>query len=74
MSLARPKSLWQHLAMIEFRTLPDDHPALAHSPLLRAALLTLRYAQDHGAIGLTKTKAFKRVFVHWKSMSHGPAS
>lgn len=51
--------------MIDFRTLPDDHPDLAHSPLLRAALLTLRYAQDHGAIGLTKTKAFKRVFVHW---------
>ncbi|PKQ10803.1 MAG: hypothetical protein CVT70_17725 [Alphaproteobacteria bacterium HGW-Alphaproteobacteria-1] len=51
--------------MIEFRTLPDDHPDFAHSPLLRAALLTLRYALDHGAIGLTKTKAFKRVFVHW---------
>ena len=51
--------------MIEFRTLPDDHPDLAHSPLLRAALLTLRYVQDHAAIGLTKTKAFKRVFVHW---------
>ena len=51
--------------MIAFRPLVDDHPDLAHSPLLRAALLTLRYAQDHGAIGLTKTKAFKRVFVHW---------
>lgn len=51
--------------MIEFRSLPDDHPDLAHSPLLRAALLTLRYAQAHGAIGLTKTMAFKRVFVHW---------
>ena len=33
--------------------------------MLRAALLTLQYAQEHGAIGLTKTKAFKRVFVHW---------
>lgn len=51
--------------MIEFCTLPDDHPELAHSPLLRAALLTLRYAQDHGSIALTETKAFKRVFVHW---------
>ena len=51
--------------MIEFRTLPNDHPDLARSPLLRAALLTLRYAQEHGAIGLTKTLAFKRVFVHW---------
>lgn len=36
-----------------------------HSPLLRAALLTLQYAQDHGAIGLTKNMAFKRIFVHW---------
>ncbi len=51
--------------MIEFRALSDDHPDLAYSPLLRAALLTLRYAQEHGTIGLTKTKAFKRVFVHW---------
>ena len=65
LSLARPKSLWQHQAVIEFRTLPDDHPDLARSPLLRAALLTLRYAQKHGAFGLTKTMAFKRVFVHW---------
>jgi hypothetical protein len=63
--LASPIALWQHPDMIEFRTLSDDHPDLAHSPLLRAALLTLQYAQEHGAIGLTKTKAFKRVFVHW---------
>jgi len=58
-------SLWQLRAMIEFRLLSDDHPDLAYSPLLRAALLTLQYAQEHGAIGLTKTNAFKRVFVHW---------
>ena len=51
--------------MIEFRQLPDDHPDLASSPLLRAALLTLRYAQEHNGIGLTPNKAFKRVFVHW---------
>lgn len=51
--------------MTEFRPLPDDHPDLAHSPMLRAALLTLQYAQEHGSIGLTKTEAFKRVFVHW---------
>ena len=58
-------SMWQYLGMIEFRTLSDDHPDLAHSPLLRGALLTLQYAQTHGSIGLTQTKAFKRVFVHW---------
>ena len=56
---------WQHHVMIEFRTLSNDHPDLAHSPLLSAALLTLQYTQDHGSIGLTKTTAFKRVFVHW---------
>lgn len=59
------RSLCQRRPMIEFRPLPDDHPDLAHSPMLRAALLTLQYAQEHGSIGLTKTKAFKRVFVHW---------
>jgi hypothetical protein len=40
--------------MIEFRTLPDDHPHLGHSPLLRGALLTLQYTQEHGAIGLNR--------------------
>jgi len=35
--------------MIEFRTLPDDHPDLAHAPLLRAALLTLRYVKTTGS-------------------------
>ena len=57
--------MWQHRAIVEFRTLSDDHPELPASPLLRAGLLTLRYAQEHDAIGLTKTLAFKRVFVHW---------
>lgn len=63
--MALQRGLWQHPDMIEFRTLADDHPDLAHSPLLRGALLTLQYALKHGSIGLTKTKAFKRVFVHW---------
>jgi peptidoglycan/xylan/chitin deacetylase (PgdA/CDA1 family) len=65
LSLTARTVLWQHRAMIEFRALTDDHPGLACSPLLRAALLTLRYLREHGAIGLTKTMAFKRVFVHW---------
>ncbi len=51
--------------MIEFRILPDEHPDLALSPLLRAAKLTLDYGLEHGSIGLTTTKAFKRDFVHW---------
>lgn len=32
--------------------------------IMRAALLTLRYVQDHGAIGLTKTKAEEREGKH----------
>jgi hypothetical protein len=59
------RGLWQYPNMIEFRTLAEDHPDLTHSPLLRGALLTLQYAQEHKSIGLTKTKAFKRAFVHW---------
>ena len=51
--------------MIEFRQLPNDSAVMAHSPLLRAAQLTLQYTQDHGSIPLTPSKAFKRVFVHW---------
>ena len=51
--------------MIEFLQISDDHPDLAYSPLLRAARLTLKYADTKGPIGLTKTKTFKRTFVHW---------
>lgn len=51
--------------MIEFRQLPNDHPDLNYSPLLRAACLTLRYAEEHESIGLTQTKAFQRTFVTW---------
>jgi hypothetical protein len=43
----------------------DDSPDLQYSPLLRAARLTLQFAQDNGGIGLTVSGAFKRVFVHW---------
>lgn len=51
--------------MIAFRTLPDDAPELDLCPLLRAAQMTLQYAVEHDGIGLTQTKAFKRVFVRW---------
>ena len=51
--------------MIEFRPLSNEHPALKFSPLLNAACLTLRHAEEHGSIGLTQTKAFKRTFVKW---------
>lgn len=51
--------------MIAFRKLPNDAPELDLCPLLRAAQMTLQYAVEHNGIGLTQTKAFKRVFVHW---------
>ena len=57
--------------MIDFRQLPDDHPDFAYSPLLRAAVQTLQYAEDNGGIGLTQTKAFKRTFVKWAAEHFG---
>jgi hypothetical protein len=72
------RSAMPGFSMIKLRQLPDDDPDLAYSPLLRAALLTLQYVEQNGPIGLTKTKAFKRVFVHWAAehfdwpgLSHG---
>ncbi len=37
----------------------DDHPDLAHAPKLRGAVLTLRYAEDHGSIERTKPKDYQ---------------
>jgi hypothetical protein len=51
--------------MIEYQTLTDGHTDLLRSPLLQAAVLTMQYTQEHGSIGITKNKAFKRTFVHW---------
>jgi hypothetical protein len=43
----------------------DDEPALVHSPLLKAVLLTIEYIETNGPIGLTPSKALKRYFVQW---------
>ena len=51
--------------MIKFRKVDDADPALAHSPMVRALERTFAYIADHGGIGLTPSKAFKRIFVHW---------
>lgn len=61
----RQHHLPRRASMISFRSLPDDHPDLTASPLLRGAILTLRFGLEHDGIGLTATKAFKRDFVHW---------
>lgn len=51
--------------MIPFEPITDDEPALVHSPMLKAALLTLDYIEANGPIGLTPSKALKRYFVEW---------
>lgn len=51
--------------MIPFEPISDDEPALVHSPMLKAALLTLDYIESNGPIGLTPLKALKRYFVAW---------
>jgi hypothetical protein len=54
-----------HLVMIPFKPISDDDPALAYSPMLRAASLTFEYIEANGPIGLTPSKALKRYFVEW---------
>lgn len=51
--------------MIDFEPISDTEPTLEHSPLLKAALLTLGYIEANGPIGLTPSKALKRYFVEW---------
>jgi hypothetical protein len=51
--------------MIEFRQIDDANPALTHSWMVRALEKTFAYIAEHCGIGLTPSKAFKRVFVHW---------
>ncbi|ANK82606.1 MAG: hypothetical protein TEF_18740 [Rhizobiales bacterium NRL2] len=51
--------------MIEFKTIPDDHPALCHSPMVRGLVKTCDYIAEHGGIGLTPSRAFNRKFVEW---------
>ncbi len=51
--------------MLAFREIDADDPALAHSPMVRAIGRTFSYIAEHGGIGLTPSRAFKRIFVHW---------
>lgn len=48
-----------------FKILPDDDPVLLTSPLIRGVLKTAEYIAVNGGIGLTKSGAFNRKFVHW---------
>lgn len=51
--------------MTKLNTPADGDPALDQSRLLHALRQTIRYADEHGGIGLTQTKAFNRKFAHW---------
>ncbi|MGY8606100.1 hypothetical protein ACTVH1_10430 [Gluconobacter cerinus] len=50
--------------MNPFRS-PDTDLPLSHALILKAALLTIGYIEEHGPIGLTPSKALKRYFVAW---------
>jgi hypothetical protein len=51
--------------LIKFLPISEDDPALVCSPLLRGFQKTFTYLAEHGTIGLTPSKVFKRNFVHW---------
>jgi hypothetical protein len=55
--------------MYGLNELSDDNPLLATSPLVMGVAKTLKYAQEHGNIELTKLGFFKRSFVHWAAAS-----
>jgi hypothetical protein len=55
----------QPVSMIRLKPLPDDVAILDQSHVFRGARLILGYVAEHGAIPLTPSKAFKRIFVNW---------
>lgn len=53
------------MPFLPFLDLADTHPALAQTPMIRGLEHTFVYIAENGAIGLTPSGAFKRVFVQW---------
>ena len=51
--------------MFDISDLPNDHPALRFSPLVRAIEKTIQYIVENDGIELTPLNAFKRKFVNW---------
>lgn len=49
--------------MLGLKPIPSDIEILDQCPMVRLADLVLRYAANHGPLRLTKSGAFKRVFV-----------
>ncbi|MBL1435577.1 MAG: hypothetical protein COB08_005190 [Rhodobacteraceae bacterium] len=50
---------------LAFKPLADDDPLLLTSPLIHGVLKTAEYIEAQDGIGLTKSGAFNRKFVHW---------
>jgi uncharacterized membrane protein len=50
---------------LAIHNISSNDPNLQHSKLLAAGNLIYLYVEEHGSIGLTKTKAFNRKFVAW---------
>jgi hypothetical protein len=67
--LGSPMRIAQTSRMVPFKPVPGDEPALVHAPILKAAMLTFDYIDQHGPIGLTPPKALKRYFVQWAAES-----
>lgn len=51
--------------MLLTKPLANDEPALAGAPMICAAQKLLAFPAQHETMGLTKSKAFQRRFVHW---------
>lgn len=51
--------------MPSIKSLSPDDPLLLTSPFVRGVLKTAEYIAANGGIGLTKSGAFNRKFVHW---------
>ena len=51
--------------MLPTLELRSDVDVLKHSPLVRGMTLALRYVEENGGIGLTKSGALNRKFVNW---------
>jgi len=51
--------------MHQLKTPQNANLILKTSPLVRASHQTFSYIAEHGEVGLTKSKAFNRKFLHW---------
>ena len=70
MSLCHPQKDGLEYALIirnqtydhKAKTASNNEPALLNAPILKLAEFTIEFIEEFEAIGLTRTKAFKRYF------------